>query len=52
MPLTVKVEPERLMENQADDRGRVTLGSESAGQSVKNLIVTDPDADEEPNQED
>lgn len=39
--VTVDVEPRQLIERKTDDRGRVTLGSEYANETVKILILED-----------
>ncbi len=50
MPLKVEIEPEQLIERETDGRGRFTLGSEYANQSVKLLIISE-DGDENGNDE-
>lgn len=39
--MKVEIEPRQLVERKADDRGRVTLGSEFAGETVRLLILED-----------
>lgn len=43
MPIKIEIEPEELLTRTADDRGRVTLGSDYANQDVKLLIISDQD---------
>jgi len=37
--LKVEIQPKQLLEKNADNRGRITLGSEYANQNVKVLII-------------
>lgn len=39
--VTIDADPNDLVEKTADDRGRITLGSDYAGESVKVLILND-----------
>jgi len=37
--LKVEIQPKQLIEKNADDRGRITLGSDYANENVKVLII-------------
>jgi len=37
--MKVEIEPEQLIERTADDRGRITIGSEHANKTVKLLLL-------------
>lgn len=39
MTLTVELSPDELLERSADNRGRITLGSDYANQDVTLLLV-------------
>lgn len=40
MPLKVEIEPDELIEKSTDSRGRITLGSDYANETVKLLVVS------------
>jgi hypothetical protein len=39
--MKVEIDPQELVERSADDRGRITLGSDYANENVKVLILND-----------
>jgi hypothetical protein len=43
MTLKVEIEPNELVEKTADDRGRITLGTDYKNQDVKLLILGESD---------